>query len=129
MKGFKVVQVLDSKLVSAYIGTHCLLKSMTVEYKPNKWIYGKNDTSLMAFDTLENALGFFREGFGSEIWECEIEKGKEFAISTLYPKIILEWFNGTQKNKDYSHYILTLPFTGTVFCKAIKLLNKVFPNE
>lgn len=125
-------KVVNSNLSSAFISSGMVLNSIhfTVLYKINEWVEPTiKGSKLMVFDSLEEAENFLNIfGWGDVIYKCEAKNPNKtglFIKGNMYIyNDLLKILDLKRKKKKFSH-LLDEPIPGTIFCDAVKLVEKV----
>lgn len=134
---YKVVRVdRNGKIYSA------IKTPLEIEYKIGEWVFPhKEHTSLMCFTNLNDATLFYKAGYGSAIFECEVKNPKKkgvFVSSVFddYFEHMVDKIIKLKKNKkrffDTIMYMLgksfktSHPNPNVVYCNAIKITKQVY---
>lgn len=132
-------KVVNNELKSAVISKnqdrinmYCSVGSLDfcVQYKINEWVkpvvYG---TKLMVFNDLFLAEDFANTLNDSNIYKCHVKNPSRFGfiaylddINRLYPKF-LRLIKNKKKRTNFRTGVSALQ--GTVFCSAVKLIEKI----
>lgn len=126
---YKVVcKNMKSAIVSRSI--HSEIRDLSVEYKVGEWVRPSVDGSqLMVFKFLNDAKIFARNHSLYDIYKCEIsgitKKSVFIRYTSLYYNIhrIRDLWKKKKNRKKINHY-MDLPPSGTVFCSAVKLIER-----
>lgn len=126
---YKVVcKNMKSAIVSQSI--HSEIRDLSVEYKVGEWVRPNVDGSqLMVFKFLNDAKIFARNHSLYDIYKCEIsgitKKSVFIRYTSLYYNMhrIRDLWKKKKNRKKINHY-MDLPPSGTIFCSAVKLLEK-----
>lgn len=125
---YKVVNI---DLSSAYIGSISNGSKLQVYYKLNDWVEPHiKGSKLMVFDSLKSAEEFMTVyGWGSRIYRCEVKNPskKGIFIKGNYQLVnqLLKVLSLRSKKKKFTNLLDTPAFEGTIFCDAVKLVEKV----
>lgn len=111
------------------------LPNFVITYKIGEWVYPKIDGSnLMVFNSFQAAVDFRQIPYGSSIFSCHIKNIYKIGIIFKLHKILQEpsqefyalCKKRKQKKNISDHYQqICIPPEGTVFCGAVKLLERV----
>lgn len=125
-------KVVNSDMSSAYVGSSCVYfnDKIKVFYKINRWINPKiKGTKLMVFDSLASAEKFRNKGWGDYIYRCQVKNPsiKGIFVKGNYDLVnnLLKILNLRSKKKKFTNLLYTPTFEGTIFCDAVKLIEKV----
>lgn len=125
-------KVVNDNMSSAYIGSGCIgnYKELIIYYKIDDWVKPRiKGSKLMVFDSLENAQYFMDHcGWGYYIFKCEVKnpskKGVFVKADYSLAERLLKIINLKNKKKKFTD-LLDKPIRGTIFCDAVKLVEKV----
>lgn len=122
---FKVLRSVNDRLYSAVAPD----TTWGIEYTPNKWIYPSIPNSrIFVFDSLKNAKDFIRNERSLEIWECCVLNPSDAKYKTIL-EVSFSSISKEYMEMFWSKKLMYAPQrytpTGTVFCDAIKLTNKI----
>ena len=126
---YKVVcKNMKSAIVSQSI--HSEIRDLSVEYKVGEWVRPNVDGSqLMVFKFLNDAKIFARNHSLYDIYKCEIsgitKKSVFIRYTSLYYNMhrIRDLWKKKKNRKKINHY-MDLPPSGTIFCSAVKLIER-----
>lgn len=125
----KYYKVVNDDLSSAYVGSLYGTKSLSVTYKIGEWVEPNiKGTDLMVFSDLESARNFLNDkGWGTKIFTCEVKNPRKrgLFIENATVSYILRAAKLRLKHKKFLNWTDKPKIEGTVFCKAIKLLEEV----
>jgi hypothetical protein len=104
---------------------------MNLIYEIGKWTEPKiKGTSIMVFDSLDHAKKCIikHSWWGCPIFTCEVQNPSRKGIF-FYRTVgkLIEAAKMKRARKKYTHFMTKedVPPTGTVFCSAVKLIEKV----
>jgi len=118
-------KVVDNRLRSARI---FYKNGLCVKYQVGSFVYPLVEyTKLFVFDSLWAADKFCSYDW-EDIYECEVINPSN-DISYYCPTIddILKMAKARKNKKKFSHLTESIGYEGTVFCDAIKLLERIGP--
>jgi hypothetical protein len=125
-------KVVNSDFSSAYVGSDYAYscEKLKVYYKIDDWVEPKiKGSKLMVFDSLENAQYFMDHcGWGVYIYKCEVKnpskKGVFVKANYRLAERLFRIIDLKNKKKKFTD-LLDEPIKGTIFCDAVKLVEKV----
>jgi len=126
-------KVVEYNMESAFVGSHLFKladKKLSVHYKINDWtIPNFPGSKLMVFSDIEYAKNFkYILGWGNHIYTCEVKnpnkKGMFLRADLNLPRIFFKTLALKNKKKKFSH-LLRDPIEGTIFCDAVKLIERI----
>lgn len=105
-------------------------KGVILKYNIGRWTYPVIEGSdLFIFDTKENAIKFCSHDTNKIIFKCEVKNPRKYGVSTGYGGLVyqkLESILKAKKNKKkFLHMSMNNMPEGTMYCSAIKLIEKV----
>lgn len=107
------------------------LKDFIIQYKIGEFVKPKIEGSdLMVFSNLKDAIGFAHYYTDAKIYKCNIVGGKSVGIFSPYlsglEDIYCNIYEKKKAKKRWSHLVSlrNIP-NGTVFCSAVKLIERV----
>ena len=134
-KYYKVVLNSKGKLFSCirdtnFFGGNNFKSKYAIEYKVGEWVRPNVDGSqLMVFKFLNDAKIFARNHSLYDIYKCEIsgitKKSVFIRYTSLYYNMhrIRDLWKKKKNRKKINHY-MDLPPSGTIFCSAVKLIER-----
>lgn len=136
---YKVVFKSNNKLFSCirnvtFFGGRYFKEKYAIEYKVGEWVKPiVSGTDLMCFDSYEDAVNFrctIGESYYFDIYECKVQNPRKLGLYVNLDSLRLEEkINDIackrRKKQAVREFLNHGGYTGTTFCSAIKLTNKV----
>ena len=110
--------------------------SLRVQYKLNEWVTPRvAHTDLMVFKDLDYAKAFCQYMMFQSVYKCQVKNPRKRGLMIYYryirnggtiPPSLESLIKIRMSKQKYLDHITSKPPLGTIFCSAVKLLEKVY---